>query len=63
MVITGWPVISCNTTETLSCLVLHLDFGAETVTLSDLQGVADEKETDRFLEAVQDKRKGRDIDK
>jgi hydroxymethylglutaryl-CoA lyase len=37
------------------------NLGSETVTLSDLQGVADEKETKKFLEAILDKRSGKDI--
>jgi hydroxymethylglutaryl-CoA lyase len=44
-----------------SYLDLYFDFGAETVTLSDLQGVADERGTGTTLEAILDKRKGRDI--
>jgi hydroxymethylglutaryl-CoA lyase len=42
-------------------LDLYFDLGVETVTLSDLQGVADERETVRVVEAILDKRKGRDI--
>jgi len=40
---------------------LFFDLGARTMTLSDLQGVADEKETGRILQTILDKRKGRDI--
>ena len=42
---------------------LFFDLGVETVTLSDLQGVADCKETHRILESFLNKRKGRDIDR
>lgn len=37
------------------------DLGSETVTLSDLQGVADGKETKRLLENILGKRKNKDI--
>lgn len=37
--------------------------GAETVTLSDLQGVADEEATVRFLQQLLDQRKGRDLER
>jgi hydroxymethylglutaryl-CoA lyase len=42
---------------------LLLDLGVDTVTLSDLQGVAKEKETRDIFEAILNKRTGRDIDK
>jgi hydroxymethylglutaryl-CoA lyase len=42
---------------------LFLDLGAEAVTLSDLQGVANEGETRRIIETILNKRKGRDRDK
>jgi hydroxymethylglutaryl-CoA lyase len=42
---------------------IMLGLGVETVTLSDLQGVADEGETDRLLKAILNKRKARDVEK
>lgn len=39
------------------------DLGARTVTLSDLQGVADHNETSRILETILDLRKGRDSER
>lgn len=39
------------------------EMGAETVMLSDLQGVADEKATIRFLEQLLERRKGKDLDR
>jgi hydroxymethylglutaryl-CoA lyase len=42
---------------------LFLGFGIEAVTLSDLQGVADQGETREILEAILGKRKGRDIER
>jgi len=42
---------------------LLLDFGADTVTLSDLQGVANEKETGEIFETILYKRAGSDTDK
>jgi len=56
-------LIETDMDEVNDYIDLLLDLGAETVTLSDLQGVADEKETGRFFEAILDKRKGRGIDK
>jgi hydroxymethylglutaryl-CoA lyase len=44
-------------------LDFYFDLGAETVTLSDLQGVADERETVRVVEALLSKRKGKDIER
>ncbi len=44
-------------------LDLLLDLGASFVTLSDLQGVADEKYTRRLLENIFNVRKGRDVAK
>jgi hydroxymethylglutaryl-CoA lyase len=41
----------------------YFDLGIETVTLSDLQGVADERETVRIFEAVLNKRKGKYIER
>ena len=42
---------------------LLLDLGVNTVTLSDLQGVANEERTREIFETILNKRKGRDIDK
>jgi hydroxymethylglutaryl-CoA lyase len=47
----------------INYLNLYFDLGAETVTLSDLQGVADEAETSRVIEGILDSRKGKDLDK
>lgn len=50
--------------ETVSdYLDLYFDLGAETVTLSDVQGVADEKETSEILERILGRRKGKDLEK
>ena len=42
---------------------LLIGLGANTVTLSDLQGVAKEKETGEIFETILNKRKGKDIEK
>jgi len=42
---------------------LLLDLGVDTVTLSDLQGVANEERTRKIFETILNKRKGRDRDK
>jgi len=42
---------------------LLFDLGARTVTLSDLQGVANERETKRIFESILEPRKGRDRDR
>jgi len=42
---------------------LLFDLGADTVTLSDLQGVANEERTREIFETILNKRTGRDIDK
>ena len=44
-------------------LDLLFDLGAAAVTLSDLQGVADQKDTRNLLEEILNLRKGRDIEK
>jgi hydroxymethylglutaryl-CoA lyase len=44
-------------------LDLLFDMGAETVTFSDLQGVADRNQTGRFFETILDMRKGKDREK
>ncbi len=41
----------------------YLDLGVETVTVSDLQGVADERETVRVLEAILHRRDGKDTER
>ena len=42
---------------------LLLDFGADTVTLSDLQGVANEERTREIFESILYKKRGKDIEK
>ena len=42
---------------------LLLDLGAQTVTLSDLQGVAGQEKTGRAFKSILNKRKGKDIEK
>jgi hydroxymethylglutaryl-CoA lyase len=44
-------------------LDFYFDLGVETVTLSDLQGVADKRETVRVVEAILDARKGKDVER
>ncbi|MFC1884361.1 hypothetical protein ACFL2O_06310 [Thermodesulfobacteriota bacterium] len=39
------------------------DMGAMTVTLSDLQGIADVRETERFLGSILEKKRGKDTEK
>jgi hydroxymethylglutaryl-CoA lyase len=41
---------------------LLIDRGVDVVTLSDLQGIANEKETRQLLETILDRRKGKNID-
>ncbi|MCJ7772176.1 MAG: hypothetical protein MUP22_03465, partial [Desulfobacterales bacterium] len=54
-------IIKADLNELTAYIEMLFDLGAETVTLSDLQGVADKKETKRLLEAILNKRKGKDI--
>jgi hydroxymethylglutaryl-CoA lyase len=54
-------VIKADLDEVNTYIDLFFDLGARAVTLSDLQGVADEGETSRVLQTILDKRKGRDI--
>ena len=54
-------MIKADVTDLTAYIDILFDLGAETVTLSDLQGVADEKETKRLLEAILNKRNGKDI--
>ncbi len=56
-------VIRPSPEELGSFLDFYFDLGVETVTLSDLQGVADERETVRVVEAILNKRKGKDIER
>jgi hydroxymethylglutaryl-CoA lyase len=56
-------VIRPSLEELGSFLDFYFDLGVETVTLSDLQGVADERETVRVVEAILNKRKGKDIER
>lgn len=56
-------IIRAGIDEINDYIDLLLDLGAETVTLSDLQGIADEKETGRILENILNQRKGRDTDR
>jgi len=54
-------MIKADVDDLTAYIDILFDLGAETVTLSDLQGVADEKETKRLLEAILIKRNGKDI--
>ena len=54
-------IIKADLNELTAYIDMLFDLGAETVTLSDLQGVADKNETKRLLEAILNKRKGKDI--
>jgi len=56
-----YKMIKADVTDLTAYIDILFDLGAETVTLSDLQGVADEKETKRLLEAILNKRNGKDI--
>jgi hydroxymethylglutaryl-CoA lyase len=55
--------VKADTDEINHYIDLFLDLGVVTVTLSDLQGVANEKETGEIFEAILQKRKRRDTDK
>ncbi|MFH1480278.1 MAG: hypothetical protein ABIG67_03340 [Pseudomonadota bacterium] len=55
--------LQANLDEINQYMDLLLNMGVKTVTLTDLQGVADEKETRRILETILSKRKGKQIDK
>jgi hydroxymethylglutaryl-CoA lyase len=48
----GKGLVRADTGEVCDYIDALLDMGAETVTLSDLQGVADEKETERFFSSL-----------
>ena len=56
-------VIKPNLNEVNNYIDLLLDLGTDTVTLSDLQGVANEERTREIFETILDKRAGKDIDK
>jgi hydroxymethylglutaryl-CoA lyase len=56
-------LIKADMEDVNSYIDLLLDLGAQTVTLSDLQGVADQEETGRVLEAILNRKKGKDINK
>ncbi len=53
-------MIKADLTEVVHYMDMWFDLGVQTVTLSDLQGVAEEKETARILEKILDLRKGKD---
>ena len=52
-----------NIDEINAYIDLLIDRGVDAVTLSDLQGIANEKETRQFLETILDRRKGRNLDR
>ena len=56
-------LIKPNLDEVNNYIDLLIGLGANTVTLSDLQGVAKEKETGEIFETILNKRKGKDIEK
>ena len=56
-------VIRADLGEISRHMELLFDLGARTVTLSDLQGVADQSTTRRILESILELRKGKDRDK
>jgi len=56
-------VIKADPREICRHMDLLFDLGAQTVTLSDLQGVAGKHETKRMLETLLEMRKGRDRDR
>lgn len=56
-------LIETDVEDVVSYIDLLLDLGAQTVTLSDLQGVADEEKTGTFFEAILNRKKGQDIHK
>lgn len=56
-------LIEADMEDVDSYIALLLDLGAQTVTLSDLQGVANQEKTGRVFEAVLNKIKGKDINK
>jgi hydroxymethylglutaryl-CoA lyase len=56
-------LIEADMEDVNSYINLLLDLGAQTVTLSDLQGVANQKKTGRVFEAILKRKKGKDINK
>jgi hydroxymethylglutaryl-CoA lyase len=56
-------VIRPSAEELGSFIDLYFDLGVETVTLSDLQGLADQRETERVVEAILKNRRGNDIER
>ena len=56
-------LVEADTDEVTRYMDLFFDLGVRTITLSDLQGVADEGKTTRILETILKLRKGRDRDR
>ncbi|MBW1704412.1 MAG: hypothetical protein JRJ86_04525 [Deltaproteobacteria bacterium] len=56
-------LIKADTGEVCDYIDLLFDLGVETVTFSDLQGVAGQEETGMFFETILNIRKGKDIEK
>ncbi|MBW1796970.1 MAG: hypothetical protein JRJ21_00910 [Deltaproteobacteria bacterium] len=56
-------LIKADTGEVSNYVDLLFDLGVETVTFSDLQGVAGQEETGMFFETILNIRKGKDIEK
>jgi hydroxymethylglutaryl-CoA lyase len=56
-------LIKTDTDKVNSYVDMLFDLGVETVTFSDLQGVADQKETGMFFETLLNIRNGKDIEK
>ena len=56
-------LIKPNLDEVHNYIQLLFDFGADTVTLSDLQGVADEEKTKDIFEMILNKRAGSEVNK
>ena len=56
-------IVEADPEEITEYMDLFFDLGVRTITLSDLQGVADEGKTARILETILELRKGRDRDR
>ena len=56
-------IVEADPEEVTEYMDLFFDLGVRTITLSDLQGVADEGKTARILETILELRKGRDRDR
>lgn len=56
-------LIEADMEDVNSYIDILLDLGAQTVTLSDLQGVANQEKTGRVFEAILNRKKGKDINK